>query len=108
MRVFPDQSSAKKMLILYLLGLAVLSTRVQPAQDIRSTNDSSQHTARFITVDEDAKLEVIDWGGVGRPRVAPNLRQACRRNIPVFTTPLEGGAIFAGFDTGASDVQEYE
>ena len=31
--------------------------------------DISPHTVRFITVDKDVKLEVLDWGGTGRPVV---------------------------------------
>jgi hypothetical protein len=31
--------------------------------------DKSQHTIQFITVDKDVKLEVLDWGGSGRPLV---------------------------------------
>ena len=31
--------------------------------------DSSPHTIRFITVDKDTNLEVLDWGGTGRPLV---------------------------------------
>jgi non-heme chloroperoxidase len=31
--------------------------------------DPSLHTAQFITVDKDVKLEVLDWGGSGRPLV---------------------------------------
>ncbi len=31
--------------------------------------DPSPHTAQFITVDKDVKLEVLDWGGAGRPMV---------------------------------------
>jgi pimeloyl-ACP methyl ester carboxylesterase len=29
----------------------------------------ASHTARFITVDKDVELEVLDWGGSGRPLV---------------------------------------
>jgi non-heme chloroperoxidase len=29
--------------------------------------DSSPHTIKFITVDKDVELEVLDWGGSGRP-----------------------------------------
>jgi non-heme chloroperoxidase len=32
-------------------------------------HDPSPHTVHFITVDKDVKLEVLDWGGVGRPLV---------------------------------------
>lgn len=31
--------------------------------------DSSPHTIRFVTVDHGVKLEVLDWGGTGRPLV---------------------------------------
>ncbi|MGO9257191.1 MAG: alpha/beta fold hydrolase [Bryobacteraceae bacterium] len=31
--------------------------------------DSSPHTVQFIAVDKDVKLEVLDWGGSGRPVV---------------------------------------
>jgi pimeloyl-ACP methyl ester carboxylesterase len=32
-------------------------------------HDSSPHTTQFITVEKDVKLEVLDWGGSGRPVV---------------------------------------
>jgi non-heme chloroperoxidase len=31
--------------------------------------DPAPHTAEFITVDKDVRLEVLDWGGSGRPLV---------------------------------------
>src|ERR1700722_12054445 len=31
--------------------------------------DPSPHTKQFVTVDKDVKLEVLDWGGSGRPLV---------------------------------------
>jgi pimeloyl-ACP methyl ester carboxylesterase len=31
--------------------------------------DSSPHTVQFVPVDKDVKLEVLDWGGTGRPLV---------------------------------------
>jgi pimeloyl-ACP methyl ester carboxylesterase len=31
--------------------------------------DPSPHTTRYVTVDKDANLEVLDWGGSGRPVV---------------------------------------
>jgi pimeloyl-ACP methyl ester carboxylesterase len=31
--------------------------------------DPSPHTVQFVTVDKDVKLEVLDWGGTGRPLV---------------------------------------
>ncbi len=32
-------------------------------------HDPSPHTVQFVTVDENVKLEVLDWGGSGRPLV---------------------------------------
>ena len=29
--------------------------------------DSSPHATQFVTVDKDVRLEVLDWGGSGRP-----------------------------------------
>jgi pimeloyl-ACP methyl ester carboxylesterase len=31
--------------------------------------DPSPHTSQFVTVDKDVQLEVLDWGGTGRPLV---------------------------------------
>ena len=31
--------------------------------------DPSPHAARFVTVAPDVQLEVLDWGGTGRPVV---------------------------------------
>ncbi|MGD0942316.1 MAG: alpha/beta hydrolase [Terracidiphilus sp.] len=33
------------------------------------STDPSPHTVKFITVDQDVKLEVLDWGGTGRPLI---------------------------------------
>lgn len=34
-----------------------------------SWRDPSPHTVQFVTVDKDVRLEVLDWGGTGRPMV---------------------------------------
>jgi len=39
--------------------------QISPAQD----EDRSSHTVKFIQVDKDVLLEVLDWGGSGRPLV---------------------------------------
>src|SRR5260370_34497765 len=31
--------------------------------------DPSPHTTRFVTVEKDVRLEVLDWGGSGKPLV---------------------------------------
>ncbi len=39
------------------------------AQDPAPWSDPSPHQVQFVTVDENVKLEVLDWGGSGRPLV---------------------------------------
>ena len=39
------------------------------AQQPVAWHDSSPHTIQFVTVDDNVKLEVLDWGGSGRPLV---------------------------------------
>ncbi len=39
------------------------------AQDSAAWHDPSTHSVQFITVDEGVRLEVLDWGGTGRPVV---------------------------------------
>jgi pimeloyl-ACP methyl ester carboxylesterase len=47
--------------------LTVLTCCLAHARDLRG--DSSKHTVEFITVEQDVKLEVLDWGGYGPPLV---------------------------------------
>jgi len=46
------------------LAAALLSTQLTG-----SWTDPSPHVQRFVTVDASVKLEVLDWGGTGRPLV---------------------------------------
>jgi pimeloyl-ACP methyl ester carboxylesterase len=39
------------------------------AQESVAWRDPSPHTVQFVTVDDNVKLEVLDWGGSGRPLV---------------------------------------
>jgi non-heme chloroperoxidase len=39
------------------------------AQGRPSQADSTSHSVRFVTVDSGVRLEVLDWGGTGRPLV---------------------------------------
>jgi pimeloyl-ACP methyl ester carboxylesterase len=38
-------------------------------QSLAAWKDPSPHATRFVTVDKDVRLEVLDWGGSGRPIV---------------------------------------
>ncbi len=50
---------------LFLLGVAALLF----AQESTAPRDSSPHSVKFINVDKNVNLEVLDWGGSGRPLV---------------------------------------
>ena len=49
--------------ILFIALLAPLS------RQSAAWRDPSPHTVQFVTVDKDVRLEVLDWGGSGRPVV---------------------------------------
>jgi pimeloyl-ACP methyl ester carboxylesterase len=40
-----------------------------PAQQSASWQDPSPHSVQFVAVDQNVRLEVLDWGGAGRPVV---------------------------------------
>ncbi len=52
---------------LLVLGLAVTTTGF--AQEGAPWHDPSEHKVQLVTVEEGVKLEVLDWGGTGRPVV---------------------------------------
>src|ERR1700744_3803256 len=39
------------------------------AQDAAPKPDSTPHKVQFVEVEKDVKLEVLDWGGSGRPLI---------------------------------------
>jgi pimeloyl-ACP methyl ester carboxylesterase len=51
--------------------VAILIGGVVPlvAQEAGAWRDPSPHAISFITVDKNVRLEVLDWGGTGRPLV---------------------------------------
>src|ERR1017187_1529423 len=51
---------------LFVLVLAVSASR---AQEPSSWHDPSRHKVQFVTVGDGVQLEVLDWGGTGRPVV---------------------------------------
>jgi non-heme chloroperoxidase len=58
---------------LFVVGFYVFETSVlalRPgAQSSGAQRDPSPHQVRWVTVDSSVKLEVLDWGGSGRPLV---------------------------------------
>lgn len=57
--------------ILFRIALIAFSISGLYAQDLRGQDrtDTSTHTVQLVTVDQDIKLEVLDWGGTGRPLI---------------------------------------
>ena len=55
----------------WLAGSVLLTLLVTPvhSQSGFTWKDPSPHSTRFVTVDKDVRLEVLDWGGSGRPIV---------------------------------------
>jgi pimeloyl-ACP methyl ester carboxylesterase len=51
------------------MTLFVLAIHLLASQSGASWRDPSPHQVRFVTVEPDVRLEVLDWGGVGRPIV---------------------------------------
>jgi non-heme chloroperoxidase len=51
------------------LSLACLISLAKAQDPAHDPADPSKHTVQFITVDKDVKLEVLDWGGTGRPMI---------------------------------------
>ena len=50
-------------------GAALLLELKRATKDTAWQIDPSLHTVQFVTVDKGVKLEVLDWGGSGRPVV---------------------------------------
>ena len=58
----------KLLLALCLLVFAV-TIGILHAQPASAWHDSSKHAVQFVTVEDGVRLEVLDWGGTGRPVV---------------------------------------
>ncbi|HEY3989427.1 MAG TPA: alpha/beta hydrolase [Acidobacteriaceae bacterium] len=52
--------------ILWLTALVALCASAPPAQN---KVESPAPATQFVTVDKDVKLEILDWGGTGRPLI---------------------------------------
>jgi non-heme chloroperoxidase len=57
----------KDHLVVYLV--VALASRSAVAQTPTPFRDPSPHRTQFVAVEEGVQLEVLDWGGTGRPLV---------------------------------------
>ena len=53
---------------LRLITVALLANPIGVAQ-APAWQDPSKHQVQFVEVEKDVRLEVLDWGGTGRPVV---------------------------------------
>ena len=49
--------------------LTLCSAVTASGQEASSWRDPSPHQVKFVTVEDGVQLEVLDWGGAGRPIV---------------------------------------
>src|SRR5262249_30205656 len=54
---------------IWIQGAGRSPLTLQRATPETEWKDPSPHTVRFMTVDNNVRLEVLDWGGTGRPMV---------------------------------------
>src|SRR6185436_17272340 len=65
------RKALRSSLLLVAAGLLTAQALAAPqaSQSASPWHDPSPHQARWITVDSSVRLEVVDWGGSGRPLV---------------------------------------
>ncbi len=59
----------KRSFGLCLFAMTLLISPVGYGQESAPWHDPSNHRVQFVTVEEGVRLEVLDWGGTGRPVV---------------------------------------
>ena len=52
-----------------VVGWWLLTGLAATAQDVAISRDRSEHRVRMVMVDANVQLEVLEWGGSGRPLV---------------------------------------
>jgi non-heme chloroperoxidase len=65
----PPKRTGLEKLLVPLLALTLVATGPAFAQKSASWHDPSNHRVQFVTVEDGVQLEVLDWGGSGRPVV---------------------------------------
>jgi non-heme chloroperoxidase len=62
-------SHTRSATLAVIIALILFLARLSPAQEAGGWHDPSPHSIQFVTVDKNVSLEVLDWGGSGRPIV---------------------------------------
>ncbi len=71
--------------------LASLLTIARPliAQDAPGNHDATPRSVRFVTVQDNVKLEVLDWGGSGRPMILLHGGNSTAHEFDTFAAKLK-------------------
>jgi non-heme chloroperoxidase len=75
-----------------ILALTSLLTIAGPlvAQDKADNHDTTAHSIRFVIVQENVKLEVLDWAGSGRPVILLHGGNSTAHEFDKFAPKLTG------------------
>lgn len=75
-----------------IVGLVSLVSVGRPliAQNLRDNRDATPHNIRFVTVQDEVKLEVLDWGGSGRPLILLHGGNSTAHEFDTFAPKLIG------------------
>jgi pimeloyl-ACP methyl ester carboxylesterase len=60
------------------------------AQEISGDRDTTPHSVQFVAVDDNIKLEVLDWGGSGRPMILLHGGNGTAHDFDKFALKLTG------------------
>ena len=77
------------LLIAGLVSLLSLGNRIS-AQDLSGDRDTPPHSVRFIPVEDNVTLEVLDWGGSGQPMILLPGGNRTAHDFDKFATRLAG------------------
>jgi non-heme chloroperoxidase len=86
------QAGIRSIAILAAWGLPACGPA--DAQDPSVWRDPSPHRVQFVTVSEGVQLEVLDWGGFGRPLVLLHGSGISAHNFDDFAPKIRGAHVY--------------
>ena len=79
-----------RLTIIVALGSLLNIARPTVAQEIPNDHDATPYSIRFVTVQDNVKLEVLDWGGSGRPMILLHGGNSTAHEFDTFALKLTG------------------